>query len=90
MIAPIGRLALGTALLLAAACGRSEGSAAGGTSDMTAVDRAVAVARGIRAHPTAADSILAAHDLTRDGFDALMYDIAADSALARAYTEAVR
>jgi len=90
MNAPITRLAIGTALLLAAACGRPEGGAAGGTSEMPAVDRAVAVARAIQAHPTAADSILAAHDLTRAELDALMYDIAADSALARAYTAAVR
>lgn len=90
MNALITRLALGTALIVAAACSRSEGSAAGGASDMTPVDRAVAVARAVRAHPTAADSILTAHGLTRDEFDALMYDIAADSALARAYTEAIR
>jgi hypothetical protein len=90
MNAPIRRLALGTALTLAAACSHSEGSAAGRGSDMTTVDHAVALARAIRAHPTAADSILAAHDLTRDAFDTLMYDIAADSALARAYTEAIR
>jgi hypothetical protein len=57
---------------------------------MTGVDHAVAVAQAVRAHPTAADSILAAHDLTRGEFDALLYDIAADSALARAYTEAIR
>lgn len=90
MNAPIGRLTIGTALFLAATCSRPEERATGGASDMTPVDHAVAVARAIRAQPTAADSILAAHDLTRDAFDALMYDIAADSALARAYTEANR
>jgi hypothetical protein len=84
-----GRLALGTALILAAACGRSDGRSTG-ASARAPVDRAVAVAQAIRAHPSAADSILAAHELTRDGLDALMYDIAADSALARAYTEAIR
>jgi hypothetical protein len=86
-------LALGAALILAAACSRPEGNASGeprGASTTTAVDRAVAVARAIQANPAAADSILAAHGLTRAGFDSLMYDVAADSALARAYTEAIR
>jgi hypothetical protein len=54
------------------------------------VDQAVALAQAIRAMPGAADSILAAHGLTRPGFDSLMYAIAADSAMARAYTEAIR
>jgi len=53
-------------------------------------DRAVAVARAIQAAPAATDSILAASGLTRAGFDSLLYAIAADSALARAYTEAIR
>lgn len=48
------------------------------------------VARAIQANPAATDSILAAHRLTGAGFDSLMYDVAADSALARAYTEAMR
>jgi hypothetical protein len=93
MNARIHGFALGAGLILAAACGRPGGesaSAAGGTSTTTPLDRAVAVARAIQATPAAADSILAAHGLTRDGFDSLMYDIAADSSLARAYTEAIR
>lgn len=90
MSARSGRLALGTALLLAAACSRSDEGAAGGATAMTAVDRAVAVARAIQATPAAADSILGAHGLTRDGFDSLMYAIAADSALARVYAEGLR
>lgn len=57
---------------------------------MTPVARAVAVAQAVRAQPNAADSILAAHGLTRDEFDSLMYDIAADSALAGTYAEAIR
>jgi len=55
-----------------------------------AVARAVAVARGIEANPAAADSILAAHGLTAAGLDSLMYTIAEDSALAAAYTNALR
>jgi hypothetical protein len=85
--------ALGTALILVAACSRPGGQtadAAGGSSAMPVVDRAVVVARAIQANPAATDSILGAHGLTRVGFDSLMYDVAADSALARAYTEAMR
>jgi membrane-bound lytic murein transglycosylase B len=93
MSARIRRSAFGTALVLAAACSSPRGEAASAASEAsatTAVDRAVAVAQAIEANPTAADSILAAHGLTRAGFDSLLYDIAADSALARAYTEAIR
>jgi hypothetical protein len=50
----------------------------------------VAVARAIQVAPPAADSVLAAHGFTRAGFDALLYDIAVDSALARAYAEGIR
>lgn len=90
MNARMQRLAVGTALILAVACGRSGGEAADASSAMTDLDRAVAVARALRTNPAATDSILAAHGLTQAGFNALMYDIAADSALARAYTEAIR
>jgi hypothetical protein len=77
-------------LILGAACGRAPDQAARRAPVETAADRAVIVARAIRANPAAADSILAAHGLTRAGLDSLMYEIAADSALARAYTEATR
>lgn len=63
---------------------------AGETAARTAVDRAVAVARAIQVAPPAADSVLAAHGFTRAGFDALLYDIAVDPALARAYAEGIR
>ena len=61
----------------------------GGVS-LADLDRSVTVARAIRVTPGAADSILAAHGLTRPGFDSLLYAIAADSPLARAYTESIR
>jgi hypothetical protein len=96
MNARIRWLAFGTVLILAAACSRPGGeraSEAGAASTMRAtdhtVDDAVAVAQAIEANAAAADSILAAHGLTHAGFDSLMYRIAADSALARAYTEAI-
>lgn len=92
-------VALGLMTIVALGCGRPGPEAAGGAGGAgdagsipapTVVDRAAAVARAIQADAAAADSILAAHGLTRAGFDSLMYEIAADSALARAYTEAIR
>jgi len=53
------------------------------------VDRAVAVTQGIRAHRAAAESVLTAHSLTAEEFDALMYEIASDSAKAAAYRKAI-
>ena len=96
-------VALLAALTLAAACGRPQAPPAaeaaqaaeavdterGGVS-LADLDRSVTVARAIRATPGAADSILAANGFTSLGFDSLMYAIAADSALARAYTESIR
>ncbi len=61
----------------------------GGVS-LADLDRSVTTARAMRGMPGAADSILAANGFTRPGFDSLMYAIAADSALARAYTESIR
>jgi len=83
-------LAFGSILVLAAACSRAPENTTSGVHATAAVDRAVAVAHAIRANPAAADSILAAHGLTRAGLDSLMYDVATDSALARVYTEATR
>jgi hypothetical protein len=93
------------ALTLAAACGRPEAPAAeaepsveaarameterGGVA-LSDLDRGVTTARAMREMPGAADSILAANGFTRPGFDSLLYAIAADSALARAYTESIR
>lgn len=54
------------------------------------VQLAATVARAIDAEPARADSILAAHGLTRAGLDSLMYAIAADSAKTAAYTAARR
>jgi hypothetical protein len=63
--------------------------AVAGAPTRSDVDPAVAVAQAIKANPAATDSILAAHGLTRDGLDSLMYDVAADARRARAYTEAM-
>jgi hypothetical protein len=87
----VRRVACGAVLFLASACAHPGGKAAeaaAASSAVTGVD--LATAQAIQAKPTAADSILGAHGLTRAGFDSLMYDIAADPALARSYAEAMR
>lgn len=49
------------------------------------VTRVAMVANSIEDRPTAADSILAANDMTRDEFESRLYDIAADPVLTAAY-----
>ena len=94
-------LLLGVTVLFVAACRgesgdgtvKDESSGAASTSQSTLapdVQLAATVARAIDAAPSSADSILAAHGLTRDGLDSLMYAIAADSAKTAAYTAARR
>ena len=96
-------LLLPFALILAGACAKAEHSETAAADSAALanaapmppaadpmVDRAVAVYRGLEAHPAAAESVLTAHGLTRAGLDSLMYDIAADSARAAAYAAAIR
>ena len=83
---------MGTVLLLVAslACDKRDDSSEAITTGAGAdVDRAVAVVKGIEANRAAAESVLAAHQLTADGFDSLMYVIASDSAKSAAYAKAV-
>jgi hypothetical protein len=49
------------------------------------VAKAAAVAAELSAKPEDADAILERHGLDRDRLDALMYEIAADEGLAKAY-----
>ena len=49
---------------------------------------AITVAREIEARPEQADQILARHRLEREELDLLMYEIAADPALAERYRQA--
>ena len=78
-------------VLTVAACGRGDrASSIPAEAERAAelppiVQTAVAVAQGIDATPTRADSVLAAHGLTAAGFDSVMYEIAADSALRAAF-----
>jgi len=86
-------LRFGAVLLLAAiGCGRGGEKANTTVSVATsAADRAVtaaAVANAIAANPSAADSILQAAGYTPAGFQELMYEIAADSAMSASYAAA--
>lgn len=83
------------ALIAGVACAREERrpdtSAAAVALDASATGRARAaatIANAIAANPAAADSILTANSHTRESFQRLMYDIAADSALSAVYTAA--
>ena len=81
------------AMLLAIGCAREERrpdtTAATTTTAASAnADRARAaatIANAIAARPLAADSILKANNHTRESFQRLMFDIAADSAMSAVY-----
>lgn len=95
-------LNLGAVLLLVAAAGCARESDTADTvamADTAAAAPAVApvdarageaarVTKAMEANPAAADSILAAAGYTRDSFQQLMYDIAADSAASASYEAA--
>lgn len=88
-------LALLALLAGVAACGEAaeRPPEAGPSVDSVAVvpawiDEVAGMANDIAARPAAADSILAAHDMTRAAFDSLLYEVAADPMLTAAYQEA--
>lgn len=60
-------------LSIAVACGGASGDK---------VEQAVAIAKEIRAKPDDAEKILGQHNMTADQWEALMYEIADDPALA--------
>ncbi len=82
------------ALLATAACGgtKEEAPVPATTVDAPAlppdVNQAITISKAIAANPAAADSIFAVNNLTAAGFDALLYNIAADSAKSRLYNAA--
>ena len=90
--------AAATAVLLLGACQQGDKSAdaapataaADDTPGDAGVQHAAGIARGVNANPGAVDSVLAAHGTTAAELDSLMYEIAADSARAAAYAQAVR
>jgi len=75
------------ALIAATAC-TAGGKGAGSTAAATPVERARDAARTANAianRPAAADSILGAAGFTRETYQQLLYDIAADSAMSAEY-----
>lgn len=62
------------------------------SDDLTGLDpkvqKAVSIARAIEAKPDSAEDVLASHELDREGLDALMYEIARNPELSRAYRDA--
>lgn len=88
----MNRLIVLSALALAACAGEPksenvEPSAPAVSADVTL---ALTVATGIQAAPAAADSVLRANNLTRAGFDSLLFKIAADSTLSAQYAAGLR
>ena len=88
---------LGAVALVAVSCARggddvgTDTAAAAAPAADPSADRAraaAAVANAMAANPAAADSILTAAGYTRDSFQELMYDIAADSAMSAVYAAA--
>ena len=83
-------------LLTALACARGDSSNADTTpaaspSTTSPGDRArtaASVAKAIEANPARADSILQAAGYTRDSFQKMMYEIAADSVMSAVYAAA--
>lgn len=78
-------------IALLTACGpkgpETEGAAAPPPND---AQRAAAVSNAMRSAPTKGDSILAAHGLTADQLEDLMYRVAADSALNAEYRRLIQ
>lgn len=85
-----------SALLLLAACtGAPPADAPAPDTDAAAdmkadevpaqVAKALVVAKAVQADPSKAEAALEANGMSRDEFEALMYEIAADPELSRAY-----
>jgi hypothetical protein len=90
-------LAVLTAGLLA--CGDRENAQQGGsTTAQTAgrqqlpesVAHAVMIAKEIQANPDNAEAILKKHNMTREDFEQLLYDIAANADHSRLYADAMK
>jgi hypothetical protein len=83
-------LTLTAAALLLGACAKGDAtndttSATSATASDDQAVKAANVANAIAATPTAADSILKANGYTRESYDQLLVDIAADSAMSARY-----
>ena len=62
----------------------------GSASEGNKVDQAATIAKELRAKPDDAEKILAQHNLTEDQWEALIYEIASDPALAAKFEASVQ
>ena len=76
-------------LLVACGSGSQKAPSPGATTTPPKAAQAAAIAKDIRANPDDADAILAKHGMTRQQFEDLMYEIAADEDLTKAYEQAL-
>lgn len=70
------------------AAAASQPAASASTSSSDRARAAARVANAIAANPAGADSILRANDHTRESFEKLIWEIAADSAMSAVYAAA--
>ena len=63
--------------------------ACGGAATGDKVDQAVTIAKELKAKPDDAEKILGSHNMTEDQWEALMYDIASDPAMATKFEAGV-
>lgn len=69
--------------------GAEEGAAPAASRDQGLVDSTARIANEIEARPDQAVEILRKHGKTREEFERMLYDIAADPELSRAYQQAL-
>lgn len=81
-------LTLFAALVLTVSCAKGDTAVDTATVAGDPVVVAATTAKAIEANPAGADSILKAAGHTRESFQALMYEIAADSAKSATYAAA--
>lgn len=62
----------------------------GGAAEGNKVDQAVTIAKELRAKPDDAEKILADHKLTEDQWEAMIFEIASDPALAAKFEAGVQ
>jgi len=86
----VKKLILSALIVATAACGGASDTSADTAAAPDEVAIAIAISNAISANPAAADSALQANSLTREGLDALLFRIAADSAMSVRYTAGLR
>ena len=84
------RAAILLSVLLAACGSGTKTTSSGGTSTVPPkVAKAAAVTKELKANPDDADEILGRHGMTQQQLEDLMFEIAADEELTKAYEQAL-